>query len=145
MLHQQDGHLIFAIYLFDVLKNVVHDRRRQTHRGLVEHEYLGPCSQTAPNRNHLLLTARERPGQLALTLFEFGKQRVDLLQGEFPVGTRVLGLRAHFQVLQHSQVFEYLTTFRNMCNAHQRTLGRRNRGQISPFEHDAPGFNRHGA
>jgi hypothetical protein len=49
-------------------------------RGFVEQEQRGTAHQRACNRQHLLLTARERAGLLLAALLEDWKQRVNLIE-----------------------------------------------------------------
>ena len=68
LLDEEDGDLRLAVDLGDAGEDVVHDRRRQSHRGLVEHQQARARRQAAPDGEHLLLAARKRSGLLFGTL-----------------------------------------------------------------------------
>ena len=54
---------------------------REAHRGLVEHEQLGPAHQGAAHGEHLLLAAGEGAGGLLAAFAEDGEELVDALRG----------------------------------------------------------------
>jgi hypothetical protein len=85
--------------------------------GLVEHHELRCAHKAAADRQHLLLAARERPGRLARTLGEDGKQCHHPLQIAPP---SVAGPRQHCphgEILGDRQGGKQLATFRNLANA----------------------------
>ena len=71
LLHEQAGDF-FGIELANSIKDVAYNDRRQAQRWFVEHDELRRANQTASDRKHLLLAARERSGRLARA---FGKLR----------------------------------------------------------------------
>src|SRR6185503_4184980 len=69
--------------LVDVLEDreaALYEDRRQAHRRLVHQQQLRLRHQRAPHRHHLLLPARERPGELAPPFVQQREQRVDALE-----------------------------------------------------------------
>src|SRR5216683_6253093 len=62
VLLDQDERCAFAIDLLNDVDQVVDDVGSQAERQLVDHQQLGPGHQPAPDRDHLLLAARQRAG-----------------------------------------------------------------------------------
>src|SRR6266550_9223342 len=89
------------VHLLDDLEAAVDEDRRQTHRGLVHQEQLWTRHQSAPHRDHLLLTTGERAVELAAPLVQQREERVDALE-VFLASLRVADeVGAHLEVLQH--------------------------------------------
>src|SRR2546421_4851721 len=62
LLGEQDGDPFLAVHAAHDLEDLVHQHRREPHRGLVEQHEPGPGHERAPDRHHLLLTARDVAG-----------------------------------------------------------------------------------
>src|SRR5437867_4097882 len=60
LLHEEDRRSLLIDLAHD-LEDLLDEDRRKAHRGLVEHQQLGPGHQPAADRPLLLLTARQRP------------------------------------------------------------------------------------
>ena len=56
----------------DAIENRIHNRGREAHRRLVQHQQIRRRGQPAADRQHLLLAARQRPGELIAPLGEDG-------------------------------------------------------------------------
>src|SRR5262245_6743759 len=80
LLDQQDRQPALAPDAVDRLEDLLDDARPQPLRGLVEQEQIGPGHQPAAQRQHLLLAARQRAGELAVALPEDREEREYLLQ-----------------------------------------------------------------
>src|SRR5262245_40131440 len=63
LLDQKNGDALRR-YVADDFEDLGHHQRRETHRGLVEEQKLRRAHERARDREHLLLAARERPGDL---------------------------------------------------------------------------------
>ena len=61
----------------DRLEHLVDDRRRQAHRGLVEHQHARLGHQGAADGQHLLLAAAHQAGHLAAPFLQAREQVVD--------------------------------------------------------------------
>src|SRR2546428_257155 len=57
LLGEQDGDARLTVHAADDLEDLVHQHRRQAHRGLVEEHEPGPGHERAADRHHLLLAA----------------------------------------------------------------------------------------
>jgi hypothetical protein len=101
----------------DGLKKLLHQRRRETERRLVEHNEFGLPHQAAADRQHLLLAARHRTRDLLAALGEPRKQRINALDFVVHFGARARQERAHLQIFLHGQRRENLTAFRDLTNA----------------------------
>src|SRR6058998_3478547 len=89
LLREQDSDARLAVHATDDLEDLVHQHRRQPHRGLVEQHELGPRHERAADRHHLLLAARDvagldlaplrQPGKVAIHELELPLRRVAVL------------------------------------------------------------------
>src|SRR5881396_4143900 len=89
LLREQDSDARLAVHATDDLEDLVHQHRRQPHRGLVEQHELGPGHERAADRHHLLLAARDvagldlaplrQPGKVAIHELELPLRRVAVL------------------------------------------------------------------
>src|SRR5437870_5105856 len=68
LLREQHRHPLFAVEPADDLENLLHEPRREPHGWLVEQHQLGPRHERAPDREHLLLAARDVAGADLLSL-----------------------------------------------------------------------------
>ena len=87
------------------------DLRREALGGLVDEQELVVVEERSRDRDHLLLTARERAGHLVAALHEIGEQRVDELAARIalPLGQR--------EVLGDGQLREDLAVFGHVADA----------------------------
>src|SRR5689334_13361727 len=85
LLDEQHGHAA-PVEEADGVQHLLHDERREAERGLVEHDQLGRAHQAAADREHLLLAAGERAGELVAALGEAREHGEDLVE-------RLLGFR----------------------------------------------------
>ena len=92
-------------------------------RWFVEHQQLRAAHQRAPNRQHLLLAARQGAAALVQPLLEARKQRRDALEILLEVCAAV-DLGAHLQVFEHGHAREDAPAFRRLCDAQMGDLVR---------------------
>jgi hypothetical protein len=133
------------MHLADALEDRVGHRRREPHRRLVEHEQVGRGGKPATDRQHLLLAARQRAGELVATLAENWKQLQDHRQQLGAAGATIGGVGAHVEVFHHRHRREHLAAFRHVGDAQMRALGRRHGQEIAAVVADLAGTRRHGA
>jgi hypothetical protein len=110
-------------------------QRRETKRRLVEQEEAGAAHQRACNRQHLLLTARERAAALFDALLEAGKQ----CKHAFEIRSKMCGAGnggAHLQVFQHGHAHEDAPAFRRLRDFQPRDLVRRKLRDVAAGEDD---------
>src|SRR5438876_514678 len=74
LLHEDDGEPL-GLEATDRRHHLGHDLRRQSFRGLVHQQHPGVRHQRAGNREHLLLAARERSGDLVPALAQAWEER----------------------------------------------------------------------
>src|SRR5206468_8296177 len=79
LLDQQDRDAL-GVDPGDDLEDLVDDLRRQAERGLVEQQEARHRHQRPPDRDHLLLAARERAGELSPALAQDGESGEDALE-----------------------------------------------------------------
>ena len=104
------------MHVLDDVEDLLHQQRRKTHGGLVQHQHGGVAHQGAAHGQHLLLAAGHGTGQLLPALFQAGEQLKDF----FFVGADGGGglrIAAHIQVLLHGHVQEHMAAFRHMGQA----------------------------
>src|SRR6266571_2132026 len=77
LLHQQNAQAVVAIERPDQREHLVGDERTEAERRLVEHHHLGTGEQPAPDRQHLLLAARQDAGRIVPARGELGEARID--------------------------------------------------------------------
>src|SRR5207247_3542873 len=70
------------------------------------HHHLRLHHEGTPHREHLLLAAAHRPGQLTTALAESGEQGEDVLHGRVDLCPVPLEVGAHLDVLAHSHLAE---------------------------------------
>ena len=68
--------------------DLVHDPGRQPHTGLVEEQQLRAGHERPADRQHLLLSARERPGQRIAALAQNREDSIDLFKRLVAFGSR---------------------------------------------------------
>ena len=82
----------------DELEHLLHDHRREPHRGLVEEHELRRAHQRAANGAHLLLAAGQGAGELGAALLQAWEERVDVIEPFSETGARGRHVSAHAQV-----------------------------------------------
>src|SRR6188472_3611405 len=122
--------------LLDDLEAPLDEHRREAHRRLVHEQQLWLRHQRATHRNHLLLAAGKRPGELRAPLVEKREQRIDALQLRLEVGawTKV---GAHLEVLQHRHRPEETPVLRHDREAAADPVGGRHPRHVLAGEHHA--------
>src|SRR6266542_1134196 len=103
LLDQQDGQPALAPDAIDGLEDLLDDARAQALGGLVEQEQVGPGHEPAPQREHLLLAAGQRAGELSVTLPKNREQREHLVQRALAAGARRAAIRSELEILHHRQ------------------------------------------
>ena len=96
----------------------------------------------APDREHLLLTVRQRASNLLPALRETRELLEDAVHvdGDFPpVGPQVA---AHLEVFGDRHVRENVAAFRTMRDAERENFPRRRVGDVLPVENDFPAHHR---
>ena len=76
--------------LFERVEQLLRQHRRQTERGLVEHQNVRPGHECAADRHHLLLAARHRAYLLALAFSKAREEIVDKPERRFLAPARAL-------------------------------------------------------
>src|SRR5262249_33782248 len=118
------------------VEHALDDRRSETERRLVEQDELGPRHERAPDREHLLLAARQRPGRLPPALGEARK----LI--EYPHHIRrdlaaiAAQVSAHFQIFQYRHLWENVAPLRTMRDPEGENSAGRDMGDVAAFERD---------
>ena len=116
----------------------LHHERRQAHRGLVEHEQLGPAHHGAAHGEHLLLAAGERAGRLLAALPEDREEVVGARACR--CGCRAWSLRRKapsMQVLLDAEPREDAPALGGVGEARaRRSRGRRRCGCGLPWKRD---------
>src|SRR5437899_8315780 len=120
----------------DDLEHLIDDLGRQTERRLVEQQEPRHGHQRTPDRDHLLLTARERAGQRAPALAQDWKRRVDSLEALSPSLARRRRVAADLEVFFHRHRREEPATLGNEREAVPAELMRRHRRQLASVETD---------
>jgi hypothetical protein len=122
LLDQQDRHAGLPTDLDQPFEDEIGDRRRQSHRGFIQHQKFWRRRQPASNRQHLLLSAGQGSGVLAAALGQHRQPFEDTLDIAFPVAAAGLGDGTHFKIFHHRKRRENLASFRNVGDAEMRAL-----------------------
>src|SRR5215470_3086467 len=107
LLDKDDGQALPG-QLADSARDLAHDDGRESKRRLVEEQALGLRHEPAPDREHLLLAAGERPAALLEPLAEPWKNRADPLEVSADVAAVRPLVGAHSQIVQHRELGEDL-------------------------------------
>ena len=126
-----------GVDLLDDGEDLLHQDRRQAHRGLVEQQQLGPRHQAAADGQHLLLAARKRAAKLVQAFLQAREALEDSLHALADLRRIVTGERAHLQVLLHGQRGEDLAPLRHVNDAAADDLLGRQHRQLLAAQHDA--------
>src|SRR5947209_10633705 len=124
LLGEQDGDARLTVHAADDLEDLVHQHRRQPHRGLVEQHELGPGHERAADRHHRLLAARDVAGLDLAPLRQPGKvaiHELELLLGRVAVLPRVA---AGEEVLLDREVLEDVPALHHLDDSALDDLGR---------------------
>ena len=100
----------------DDVKDLLHQQRRKTHGGLVQHQHGSVAHERTSHGQHLLLAAGHGARQLLAALLQAGEQgeHLFLVGGN---GGSGLGVGAHIKVLVHRHVQEHMAPLRHLCKA----------------------------
>ena len=104
LLDDENGHP-GLVHLLDDLEVSLDEDRGEAHRGLVHEQEPGAGHERPPHRQHLLLAARERAGELRAALVEEREEPVDAL--EVVLEVVLAQIRAHLEVLEHGHGREH--------------------------------------
>ena len=118
----------------DDREHLVHDRRGEPERGLVQQQQPRARHQRAADRHHLLLAAGERARGLAAPLGEDREELVHARQRGLARAPRLAAVAAHLEVLLHRHAGEEpppLGDERDPVAAHQV---RRHRAEVDAAE-----------
>src|SRR5262249_32830673 len=124
------------------LEELVDDLRRQTERGLVEEQEPRHRHQRAPDRDHLLLTARERAGELASALAQDGEGPVDALEALAAPRAHRRRVAADLEILLDGHRREEAAARGDQGDPVAAELVGRDRGEITPAEAHAAAADR---
>src|SRR5208337_3125469 len=113
LLHKKDRQALALVQVADHLEDLLDQQRREAERRLVEQQEARPAHQRPPDRQHLLLAARQRAATLRRALLEARKQSEDALQVFVEMG-EIVDRRAHLQVLEHRHAREDAPPFRRL-------------------------------
>ena len=97
----------------DRLDERAHDPDRQSRRRLVEQHHLRVGDERASDREHLLLAAGQRAGELPAAFRQPGKELVDHVGGNGRAAAR--GMASRQQGLLDREIGEQLAQLRNEC------------------------------
>ena len=101
-----------------VCEHVLHDRRRQAERRLVEHHEIRRAHQAAADRQHLLLAARQRAGGLPLALGEHAETARTPARDSARGCARARGSIAPIvEIFRDRQRRKHLPAFRDLADA----------------------------
>ena len=113
--------------------------RRESERRLVEHEELRACHQRATDRQHLLLAAGERPGELFRTLFQTRKELIDARDVRWNTGAILPCVGPHHQIVEDDHSRKEASALRGVADPDAHDIVRRHRGDVLSIEDDASG------
>src|SRR5437867_1656089 len=127
-----------AIDTLQSVEDELHRHRRQPEARLVQQEEPRAGHEPAPDRAHLLLAARQRPGQLPLALAQAGEEREDKLERVVPPPP-VRGAPAELEIVSDRHRGKELAPLRHVGDAPRDDLGRSETIEPRALEFDAPG------
>jgi hypothetical protein len=88
------------------LEDFLHHDRRESHRRFIEQQQLRFAHQRPADRQHLLLTTRERAGQLLCSLLEAREVPENLFEVALDLRLVVAGIGTHAQVFEAAHARE---------------------------------------
>src|SRR5438876_3301400 len=122
LLGEEDRDLLLAVQAQHDVEDLAHEERGQAHRGLVEQHQPGPRHQGAPDRDHLLLAARDVARLDRPALAEPRKVLIDAL--EVPAGADAgVGVGAREQILLDREVLEDAAPLQDLHDARAHEVG----------------------
>src|SRR5215475_1237564 len=126
--------------LADDAEDLLHEHGGEPERRFVEEHQRRLGHERAPDREHLLLTAAERPRQLGPPLGQDGEARVHALEGALYSPLVRARVGAHVQVLEDRQLREELAALGDVrdAQAHDRLRGQ----PVDPSPPEADGTSR---
>ena len=132
LLDQQDRHAL-AVELADQREHLLDQQRRQAQRGLVEDQQARLGHHAAPDRQHLLLAARQRAGRLRHALAQPREGREDALEIAGAVGPGA-AIAAELEVFPDIHVREDLAALRHVDQPGRDDRGGRRAGERPAVE-----------
>ena len=87
LFHEKDRNPLVPVDLDDLLKDLLHQQRSDTERRFIQHEEFRFAHEGPADGEHLLLAARERPGNLLLAFLQPGEDVENIF--EFPPDGRL--------------------------------------------------------
>ena len=117
ILLDQHDRLPFGLELRDGASDLGHQLRREPLGRLVHQQHAGVAHERAPDREHLLLAAGERAGDLGVALGEPGKDLEHAVDRPARAVVLLLRLRRHHQVLAHRERAEHAPALRDQADA----------------------------
>src|SRR6185437_3096697 len=136
LLHQQHRHALL-VDAPDHVEILPDEQRRETKRRLVDQEHARAAHQAATDREHRLLAARHRSGELGPALLEPREDAVHLAQ---PLSNRrLVGLAvcAEAQVFLDRELRKHLAAFGNAGDAERDHAVRWQAGDVGAVEDNA--------
>ena len=119
--------------LADDVEDLLDQNGREAHGGLVEHQQLRAAHKRSAHREHLLLAAGERSGDLPAALFQARKARVDVRNAGTHGGAR-LGVCAELKVFLNGHLEEDVSALRDLRETTGDDLVRRDGVEVLPLE-----------
>src|SRR5947207_1883800 len=123
LLGEQHGDMLLAVQAEDDVEDLLHEHRRQAHRGLVEQHELRPRHERAPDRDHLLLAARDVARLGGAPLLEAREVTVDDLEIRLRRPAVAPRVGARQQILLDGEVLEDVPPFHHLDDAAPDHLG----------------------
>jgi hypothetical protein len=134
-----------AVQLAEQTEQVLHQKRAQTERGLIEQHQPGAREHASRDGEHLLLAAGEHRGREIAACGEVGKALVEA-RDLGTHGRRVATVvRPHEEVLIDRKRHQDAPSFRHQGQARGNAIARRPRGQVASRHADLPRVGRHEA
>ena len=124
-----------CVDLANGVENLPDDQRGEPERRFVEQQQPRPAHQRAPDRQHLLLAARQRAAALPAPFFEDRKQR-EHAAAIFLEMPRIDDRRADAQVFEHRHARKNASSFRRVRDPEPHDLEGRQKRDVASLEHD---------
>src|SRR6267378_1127742 len=125
LLDEEDGQPALPPDAVDRLEDLLDDARPEPLRRLVEQEQVGLGHEAATEREHLLLAAGERAGELGAARSQERKELEHGLQRLGPVRARGAPVRAQLEILHDAERGEDAPALGDVSDAERRALARR--------------------
>ena len=137
LLHEQDADS-GAVDLADDVEDLVDDDRREAERRLVHEEQPRLSHQCSADRQHLLLTAAQRPRHLSAALGQAGEEGVDPAQRLAVGRSRGVAVRAEVEVVADREAREDPASLRHDRDARAADDVGRLPGHVRPADPHRP-------